>query len=72
MSSAAESTLSWLAYFGIRAHFKVAVGTDLINVINDMKNANLLTKLVNGRKGVWQHWCREEPVWYLKNLRAGI
>lgn len=71
MSSTAESTLSWLAYFGIRAHFKVAVGTGLINVINDVKSGSLLTKLVNGRKAVRQRWCKEEPVSYLKNLRAG-
>lgn len=71
VSCTAEPPLSWLAYFGISAHFKVASGTDLLNVINDVKNASLLTKLVNGRKAVRQHWCREEPVSYLKNLYAG-
>lgn len=69
MSSTAESALSWLAYFGVRAHFKVAVGPDF--VINDVKSARLLMKLVNGRKAVRQHWCREEPVLHVKSLRAG-
>lgn len=71
VSYTAESALSWLAFFGISTHFKVAVGADLINVINDVKNASLLTKLVNGRKAIGQHWCREEPVSYLKNWNAG-
>lgn len=36
-----------------------------------MKNASLLTKLVNGREAVRQHCCREEAVSYLKNLSVG-
>lgn len=47
--------LSWCAYFGITAHFKVVVGMDLINGINDTRSANLLTKLVTGQKAVRQH-----------------
>lgn len=70
MSSTAESSLSWLRYFRVRARFKVAFGTDL-DVINEVKSASLLTKPVNGRKAVRQRWCREDPVSRLKSLGAG-
>lgn len=48
-------------HFGIRIYFKVAVWTDLIDVINAVKSASLLTQLVNGGETAGQHWCREEP-----------